>query len=276
MKVFDTHAHFNDKRFNDDLMQVIDNCIKNNVDRIVLIGTNFNDTISEKELANKLNNIYDGKIKFYFSAGCHPDEIKFFDDFENPDLNIEFSNLKKLIEKNTDNNLIAVGEIGLDYYGKEKTDLLVKNQKLWFKLQLEIAKLNNLSVVIHSRDASFDTKEVLKENLNGNSGIMHCYSYSKEDAKFFLDLGLYLGIGGVLTFKNANKLKEVVEYTPLDKLVLETDSPYLSPTPFRGERNDSSKLKFVLDEIARIKNKSVADICDIIYDNSLTVYNIKK
>lgn len=277
MKIFDTHAHLDDIKYQSDIDLVIERCIKENVDKVVLVSASYEDSKKEKMLCSVLNEKFKDRISFFYSIGFHPDEIPFYDE------KILDSNAKEifdkfkdfLIENKNDSNMIAVGEIGLDYYNKEKTKEVIDNQKMWFILQLTIAKQHDLPVIIHSRDALNDTKDILKEYLGGNKGIMHCYSYSKEEAKYFLDMGLYLGIGGVITFKNGVKLKEVVEYAPIESLVLETDCPYLTPTPYRGERNEPSYLPYILNEIARIKNISVEYLAEVLYNNSTKVYNIK-
>ncbi len=277
MKIFDTHAHLDDIKYQSDIDLVIERCIKENVDKVVLVSASYEDSKKEKKLCNVLNEKFNEKINFFYSIGFHPDEIPFYDErVSNDNAKEIFDKFKDfLIENKNDSNMVAVGEIGLDYYNKEKTKELIDNQKMWFILQLTIAKQHNLPVIIHSREALNDTKDILKEYLDGNRGIMHCYSYSKEEAKYFLDMGLLLGIGGVITFKNGVKLKEVVEYAPIESLVIETDCPYLTPSPYRGERNEPSYLPYILNEIARIKNISVEYLAEVLYNNSMKVYNIK-
>ena len=166
----------------------------------------------------------------------------------------------------------AIGEIGLDYYwDKEGHDL----QKHWFMRQMELAHERNLPMIVHSREAAKDTLDmvVAAQPLN-LSGIIHCYSYSVEQARDYLNMGYYLGIGGVLTFKNAKKLKEVAEYAPLSRIVLETDCPYLAPVPFRGKRNDSTKLSYVAEELAAIKQVSVEEVIRITTENGKKLYGI--
>jgi TatD DNase family protein len=168
--------------------------------------------------------------------------------------------------------IVAVGEIGLDYYWKEPEP---KIQKEWFDRQMALAKEVKLPMVIHSRDAAKDTVDMMvAAKAKDIGGVIHCYSYSLETAKIFLNMGFYLGIGGVVTFNNARKLKEVVEYAPIDRLLLETDCPYLAPVPFRGKRNSSLYIPYIIEEIARIKNIDCNEIIEITKENAKTMYKI--
>lgn len=282
MRIFDTHAHYNDNRYKDDLYDVLDKCKANDVVKIVNISADINDSKNLKDFTSSLNNRYK-EIEFYYTIGIHPDEIDIFDIYDDTnnlsliDLSDKYRELCSLVkESKIDKRLVAIGEIGLDYYGDNKKEIKTRlSQKLWFINQLKLAKENNLPVVIHSRDALEDTYDILKNHLDYNIGVLHCYSYNKEYLKKFLDLGLYIGIGGVLTFKNGIKLKEVADICPLDRIVLETDSPYLAPTPHRGERNDSSYIKFVLDELSIIKNIDKEELANICYNNSIKLYNME-
>ena len=164
---------------------------------------------------------------------------------------------------------VAVGEIGLDYYWhKEEAEHEI--QKKMFRAQMEIAREEKMPFMIHSREAAKDTLDIVKDYVRGGmyGGIIHCFSYAKEMAREYLDMGLYLGIGGVITFKNAKKLKEVVDYAPLSQIVLETDSPYLSPEPNRGKRNDSRNLIFVAREIAQIKGITEEEVIAVTEENA--------
>ena len=168
--------------------------------------------------------------------------------------------------------MVAIGEIGLDYHWEEPEPEV---QKHWFVRQLEIAKETKLPVIIHSREAAKDTMDLMKAEKAGEiGGVIHCYSYSLEQAKEYLNMGFYLGIGGVLTFNNAKKLKEVVEYMPLDRIVLETDCPYLSPVPNRGKRNSSLNLPYVVAEISRIKQIPEEKIIEVTNQNAKKMYRL--
>ena len=173
----------------------------------------------------------------YGAIGVHPDEVGNLDE-------TQFARMERLLDKE---KIKAVGEIGLDYYwDKENHDL----QKEWFIRQLDFARKKEKPVIIHSREAAADTMEIMKEYASGLRGVIHCYSYSAEMAKEYVKMGYYIGIGGVVTFKNAKKLKQVVQEIPLESIVLETDCPYLAPVPYRGKRNSSLYLPYVAEEIA--------------------------
>ena len=163
--------------------------------------------------------------------------------------------------------VVAVGEIGLDYYW-DKEEEVQKNQRIWFRRQLELAKENNLPVIIHSRDAA-DTMEIMKEAyVQGIKGVIHCFSYSKEQAQEYVKMGYYIGVGGVATFKNAKKLKEVIETIPLEKILLETDCPYMAPEPYRGKRNSSLYLPYVVEKIAGLKGVTAKEVEEVTYRNA--------
>jgi TatD DNase family protein len=167
---------------------------------------------------------------------------------------------------------VAVGEIGLDYYWEEPDAAI---QKEWFARQLDLARELELPVVIHSRDAAKDTIDVMTAaGADQIGGVIHCYSYTKEIARTFLNMGFYFGIGGVLTFKNAKKLKEAVEYLPMDRIVLETDSPYLAPVPFRGKRNSSLNIPYVIEALAQIKGISQEEVRRYAWENAHSLYQM--
>ena len=169
---------------------------------------------------------------------------------------------------------LAVGEIGLDYYWPEPDH---ETQKKWFLRQLELAREIKKPVIIHSRDAAKDTVDLMTEaHAEEIGGVIHCYSYTKETAKIFLDMGFYFGIGGVLTFKNAKKLKEAVEYIPMDRIALETDCPYLAPEPNRGKRNSSLNVPYVIAAMAQIKGITEEEVRKAAWDNSLKLYHMEK
>ena len=197
-------------------------------------------------------------------------EAKEFKDKKLKDLETGEKTIKELAG-NT--KVVAIGEIGLDYYGENKDSEL---QKKWFRRQLRLAKELNLPVNVHSRDAAYDTMSVLKEEeFKGLRGIIHCFSYSLEMAREYVDMGYYIGVGGVVTFKNGKKLQSIVEDIPLERIVLETDCPYLSPVPYRGRRNSSLYLTYVIDKIADIRNIKYEEVEKVTYENALKVYGLK-
>jgi TatD DNase family protein len=198
----------------------------------------------------------------YGAMGVHPSETA--------ELNEE--NFKWLQEQCSLEKVVAVGEIGLDYYWEEPEHAVQKN---WFERQLFMAKEVKLPVIIHSRDAAKDTLDMMKSlHAEEIGGVIHCFSYTKEMAREYLDMDFYFGIGGVVTFKNSKKLKEAVAYIPMEKIVLETDSPYLSPEPNRGKRNSSLNLPYVAKEIAAIKGIDYEEVLAVTHENAARLFHI--
>ena len=253
--IFDTHAHYDDDAFDEDRDVLLSGMREQNVEYIVNVGASMASSERSIKLAEKYPFVY-------AAVGVHPDEVGELDE----------EKFEKLREWTTHEKVKAVGEIGLDYYwDKEGHDL----QKHWFMRQMELASEVKLPMIVHSREAAKDTLDmVIAAKPLNLSGIIHCYSYSVEQAREYLNMGYYIGIGGVVTFKNAKKLKEVAEYTPLSQIVLETDCPYLAPTPFRGKRNDSSKIAYVAEELAAIKQIPVEEVIRITNENGRRLYNI--
>lgn len=253
--IFDTHAHYDDDAFDEDRDELLSGMAAKNVEYIVNVGASIESSKRSIALAEKYPFIY-------AAVGVHPDEVGELDD----------EKFEKLREWTTHEKVKAVGEIGLDYYwDKEQHDL----QKHWFMRQMELAHEVNLPIIVHSREAAKDTLDmIIAAKPLDLSGIIHCYSYSVEQAREYLNMGYYIGIGGVLTFKNAKKLKEVAEYAPLSRIVLETDCPYLAPVPYRGKRNDSSKLSYVVEELAAIKQMPVEEVLRITNENGKKLYHI--
>lgn len=259
--IIDTHAHYDDEAFDIDRDGLINNFNNENVGLVVNVGASLKGCEDTLKLTKKYPNVYG-------ALGVHPSDVE--------ELNEEkLSWLKDSLISNALYNggkIVALGEIGLDYYYEDPPkDIQIE----MFKKQLDIAKEVKLPVIIHSRDAAKDTLDILKEYYNeGISGIIHCYSYSAEIATEYLKMGYCFGIGGVLTFKNARKLIEAVEIIPIESIVLETDSPYLTPVPHRGERNDSSKLKYVVEKLAEIKGISEEEVIKITEENARRVYRL--
>ena len=256
MKIFDTHAHYDDNAFNEDRDTILSSMEVNQITRIVNVGASMKSSRTTIDLTEKYPFLY-GAI------GVHPEETA-----ELTEQDMEWLQEKSKLEK-----IVAIGEIGLDYYW----DSIPRDmQKKWFLRQLELAQEVDLPVIIHSREAAKDTIDILQESnqIKQLKGIIHCYSYSKESAKDYLDLGFYFGIGGVVTFKNAKKVKEAVEYIPLERIVLETDCPYLAPVPNRGDRNSSLNLPYVIQEIAKIKGIEPEAVAEQTYNNANAVYEL--
>ena len=255
--IFDTHTHYDDHRYDEDREAVMASLSLSGVKRICNISADLESLKTTVELAHRYDFVY-------AAAGVHPDGI--------PELNEE--NLGLIREALRDPKVVAVGEIGLDYYYRE--GLPEDLQKYWFRRQLEIAAEADYPVVIHSRDAARDTYEILKEMKTGDgAGVMHCFCYSKEMARQFLDLGYYIGLGGVVTFKNAVKAKEVAAYVPEDRLLLETDCPYMAPVPHRGKRNQSGYLSYVAETIAALRGTTRERVEAFTYENANRFYRIQ-
>lgn len=255
--IFDTHAHYDDEQFDIDREELLGKMQEAGIETIVDVGASIETTKKALELAHRYDFIY-------AAVGVHPSEVAELDD----------DSIELLRGLSRDENCVAIGEIGLDYHWPEPEPEL---QKLWFKRQLNLARQENLPVIIHSRDAAADTLEILRdERAEEIGGVVHCFSYSKEVARECLKMGFYIGIGGVLTFKNARKMVEVMEDTPMDRILLETDCPYLAPEPFRGKRNSSLYLPYVVRKMAEIKGISADEVISITRENARTMYGLNK
>ena len=253
--IFDTHAHYDDKAFDEDREALLEALPKGGVGRVVNVGS----TIASCEKCLELSDRYP---YVYAAIGVHPSESEPMNEEVFEKLKLQCMHPK----------CVAVGEIGLDYYWPEPDAAI---QKKWFERQLDLAREMGKPVIIHSRDACRDTLEILRSaKANEIGGVIHCYSYSVETARDYLDLGFYVGIGGVLTFKNGRKLKETAEYVPMDRIVIETDSPYLAPVPNRGKRNDSRNLAYVVRELAAIKGISESEVRRITWENGRRLYGM--
>ena len=254
-KIFDTHAHYDDEAFDRDREELFSSLSGQGVERVVNVSANLREIQETLKLVEKYPFIYG-------AAGVHPDDTKELDE----------DNFKQIRQAMAHEKMVAIGEIGLDYYW-DATDH--ETQKKWFLRQLELAKELDKPVIIHSREAAQDTLELIKEAGGpAFSMVIHCFSYSTEIAREYLNMGYYLGIGGVVTYKNGRKLKEVVSYMPLDRILLETDAPYLSPVPFRGKRNSSGKIHYVAEEIARLKQISEDEVLEAAWDNACRFYRM--
>lgn len=253
--IFDSHAHYDSSQFNEDREQLLNSMQEKGIGTIVNSGADWDSVTEVVELAQKYPHVY-------AAVGMHPDEVG--------DLNEErFQFLKSQCQKE---KVVAVGEIGLDYYwDNESHDV----QKKWFIRQLELARELDLPVIIHSRDAAADTLEMMKEYGKGLRGVIHCFSYSKEMALEYVKMGFHIGVGGVVTFKNSKKLKEVVEAIPLERILLETDCPYLAPTPFRGKRNSSLYIPYIAEEIANLKGVTYEEVVAQTEQNGKILFNIQ-
>lgn len=257
--IFETHAHYDDDRFKDDQKEVIEQAFSSGIGRIINIAANLESCKTTIALTQQFENLYG-------ALGVHPSEIACLTEES-------FQWLKQQCENSQIcDKIVAIGEIGLDYYWDKEADVQAR-QREWFQRQLLLAKELNLPVVIHSRDAAEDTLKVMKEaKAQEIPGVVHCYSYSPELSKEFLKMGYYLGVGGVVTFKNAKKLVDTVAQTPMDRILLETDCPYMAPEPHRGKRNDSRYIPHIVEKIASIKGISVEEVEDITWQNAMTLF----
>jgi len=254
--IFDTHAHYDDEAFDTDRDALISALQTQGVAKVVNVGASL--ASCKKTLA--LMDRYDF---IYGAIGVHPSETA--------ELNEE--NFQWLKEACSHEKCVALGEIGLDYYWNEPEEFI---QKEWFMRQMELAGELKLPMVIHSRDAAKDTVDMMKAAKAAEiGGVIHCYSYTKETAREFLNMDFYFGIGGVLTFNNAKKLKEAVEYIPMNRIVLETDCPYLAPVPYRGKRNCSLYITHVIETMAQIKGITEEEVRKAAWDNAHTLYRMK-
>lgn len=253
--IFDTHAHYDDEVFDEDREELFKIIRKAGVGTVVNVGASMESTKKAIELSQKYDFIY-------AAIGVHPSETA---DLTQKD--IQWLAKASKLEK-----VVAIGEIGLDYHYDEPPREL---QKKWFVRQLELAKETGLPICIHSREAAQDTLDIMKAAHSEDiGGVIHCYSYGWDMAKIYLDMGFYLGIGGVVTFKNGKKLKDVVQKAPIERLVLETDAPYLTPEPYRGKRNSSDYLIYVVNQIAQIKGITPEEVICITEKNARKMYRI--
>lgn len=255
--IFDTHCHLNDEQLLNRIDEVLENAKKVGVNRFLVVGWNKESSLKAVELAHQYEEIY-------AAIGIHPTDIDGVSDED-------FDEVMKNID---DPKVVCVGEIGLDYHWV-KDPLQREKQKQWFIKQIDFANKVKKPISIHNREAFEDCLNILKEHKPMCGGVMHCYSGSVELLKDVLDLGLYIGLDGPLTFTNAKTPKEVCEVVPLDRLVVETDSPYLSPHPLRGTVNEPKNIALVIDEITRLKGLSKKHILDVLYNNSLSLFNLK-
>ena len=255
MKLFDTHAHYNDEDYDADREALFEAMRAAGVAHVTNIAVDME--------TSRINDLYTKQYDFiYGTVGVFPTDVA---ELEAPGA---YDELEQLLLNNE--KLVAVGEIGLDYHYDEIDKPL---QQKHFEGQMELARRAKKPIVIHSRDAARDTADIMKScRAEEIGGVMHCYSYTKEMAREFLDMGFFFGIGGVVTFKNAKKLKEAVDFIPLSNIVLETDAPYLTPEPFRGKRNRSDHLTYVVSEIARIKGITEEEVCSVTYNNACKLY----
>ncbi len=251
--IIDTHMHIYDSSYDDIREEVIQNALDNDVKIMIAIGCDYSTSLKALELANKYPFIY-------CAIGLHPYEV----------LKEKDKDLKWIYELAKNKKVVAIGEIGLDYYWDKS---YINEQKEMFVKQIDIARKLNLPIIVHSRDAISDTYNIIESNSDVK-GVIHCFPGSLEMANRFIKLGYYLGIGGVLTFKNSKDIKNVVKNIDLKYLLSETDSPYLTPHPYRGKLNKPEYIKYVCYEIATIKEKGLDYVTDILSNNAIELFKL--
>lgn len=253
--IFDTHAHYDDDAFDEDRDELLNSLKEQGVGKVINVGASITSTKRTIELMNKYSFVYG-------ILGVHPSDTAELTEADMDWLKEQFQNPKA----------VAVGEIGLDYYWDEPDRSI---QQKWFERQLELAKEIKKPVCIHSREAANDTLSMMSNaHAEEMGGVIHCFSYGKEMAREFLNMDFHFGIGGVLTFNNGKKLKEAAAYIPMDKILLETDCPYLAPVPYRGKRNNSSYLSYVVQVLAQIKGLSEEEVIRITRENGEKLFGM--
>ncbi len=254
--LFDSHAHYDDKRFEHDLPETISRAIDSGVEYILTASSDIASSVENISLTQKYDILY-------AAVGVHPHNAA----------DINNSIISALADFASYPKVVAIGEIGLDYFYDNSPR---EAQKVWFAKQISIARNVKLPIIVHDREAHEDTLNILKsEDAREVGGVLHCYSGSVEMAKQILDMGIMISIAGSVTFRNAKKISEVVKYVPDDMLLIETDSPYLTPEPYRGKRNESAYVKLVAEIIAEIKGRSLDYIAEITTSNAKRLFGIK-
>lgn len=254
--IYETHAHYDDERFAEDRGELLAQLPSLGVKKVINVASTIPSIDECVELARTYDHVY-------AAVGVHPSELEGMNE----------AIMDHMRELAAWEKTVAIGEIGLDYYW-ENDPVARKNQRDWFCRQMELAREVDLPVIIHSRDAAEDTFTLMKElHAQDIAGVVHCYSYSPELAREYVKMGYYIGVGGVVTFKNAKKLVQTVAETPLERILLETDSPYLAPEPHRGHRNDSRELIYVVEKIAQIKDITPEEVEKATWENAMQLFH---
>jgi TatD DNase family protein len=258
MQFFDSHAHYDDEKFENDREEIIQKIYEEKVTSVVTAGYSIQSSNRAIELAKKYEYLY-------ATCGISPNDIG--ENIEEDILEIE-----KLCENAKEKKIVAIGEIGLDYYwNKENKEL----QKAYFIKQIKLANKLNLPIVIHTRDAYIDTIDILKNEIQAkNKGVFHCCPLNIELVKDAIALDFYISFAGPVTFKNVKHAEEIIKFVPDNRILIETDSPYLSPEPYRGKRNDSRNVKLIAQKIAEVKQKDLEEIANLTYENTKRIFKI--
>lgn len=258
MDIFETHCHLNDDQLYTRIDEIIARAQQAGVSKFIVVGWDYESSLRAVEISKAYECCF-------AAVGYHPENV----------YDIDKVNLKKTLDLCFNSKVVAIGEIGLDYHWTKEPEKR-EIQREFFIEQLKYANSKKLPVIIHSREALEETLDILKKNPAAACGAIHCYSGSAEALPEFLKLGFYIGLDGPVTFKNAKTPKEVAEIVPLERLLLETDCPYLTPHPFRGSLNEPVNLRLILDEISNLKNLSKKHIAEVTFDNACRLFNIEK
>ena len=260
MELFDSHSHYNDEKFNEDREQIIKETYEAGVTKFVCAGYNIDSSVVSLEISKKYEFIYS-------ICGISPNDIP----QSEQQLWKDIAKISKIVKDNKSEKLVAIGEIGLDYYwNKENKEL----QKRAFIKQIELANELELPIVIHSRDASVDTIDIIRNNKVKKAGIFHCCQLNQELVRQALELGYYISFAGPITFKNSKNAPDIIKMVPMDRILIETDSPYLSPEPNRGKRNDCRNVRYVAQKIADVKELTVEEVAQKTYENAIRIFKI--
>ena len=260
MEFFDSHSHYNDEKFDEDREEIIKDTYESGITKFVCAGYNIESSLFSLELSKKYDFIYS-------ICGISPNDIPQTEE----ELWKDIAKITEIVKENKSKKLVAIGEIGLDYYwNKENKEL----QKEAFEKQIDLANELELPIVIHSRDASVDTIEMIRNHKVNKAGIFHCCQPNQEMVRQALELGYYISFAGPITFKNSRNAPDVIKLVPIDRILIETDSPYLTPEPNRGKRNDCRNVKYVAQKIAELKNVPIEEIAKITYDNAKRIFEI--
>lgn len=260
MRLFDSHAHYDDEKFDQDREGIIQKIYDSGVEKFISAGYSLESSKRAIDLADKYEFIYT-------TVGISPNDVK-----QTLEETIEdIKKLEDIITRKENDKIVGIGEIGLDYYwNKENKEI----QKQAFIMQIELANRLNLPITIHTREAVSDTLEILKQHPVQQKGVFHCCPLNRELVKEALKLGFYISFAGPVTFKNSKNAQEIAEMVPNDRMLIETDSPYLAPEPVRGTRNDSRNVRYIAEKIANIKSLSTEEIAEITYQNTLKIFKI--
>ena len=263
MRFFDSHSHLNDEKFNEDRKEIIEKIKENKVEKCIVAGYSLESSKKAIELFKEENFIH-------FVLGISPNDIPQTMEELLKEIG-EIEEMVKDLKKEKPNKVVGIGEIGLDYYW-EKDEKMKKLQREAFIKQIELANKLKLPIVIHTRDAMVDTIKILKENEVKLKGVFHCCPQNMELIKEALNLGFYISFAGPITFKNSKNADEIIKMVPIEKLLIETDSPYLAPEPVRGTRNDPSNVRYIAEKIAKVKNMTLEEVSEITFSNASDLF----